>query len=278
MIIPRAVDCHVHLRRGDMLRAVLPYTADTCCRAIVMPSGVPAMIDLPHLLSEYVAEVRSACGPFPRFEPHFACGVSALTVPDLVSEMVAAGAEFAKINFTRFDDPLEMLPTLKAFVDAGVRILIHGADRGLKHLPIIDEILRYLPVNALVLEHLHRAEEVEFCEARHLHATITPHHLCLADWHVSLRQAVNVVPVLGSPDDAAALRRAARGGGELFMFGSDSAPHPVWSTSPGLFNAPFALQWATRKMSATQAMWFTSGAACEFHGWDVSLETIAWED
>ncbi len=39
--IRRPDDWHVHLRDGDMLKAVLPYTARTFARAIVMPNLAP---------------------------------------------------------------------------------------------------------------------------------------------------------------------------------------------------------------------------------------------
>ena len=41
LTIRRPDDWHVHLRDGDMLRAVAPYTARQFARAIVMPNLVP---------------------------------------------------------------------------------------------------------------------------------------------------------------------------------------------------------------------------------------------
>ena len=41
LTIRRPDDWHVHLRDGDMLRAVAPYTARQFVRAIVMPNLVP---------------------------------------------------------------------------------------------------------------------------------------------------------------------------------------------------------------------------------------------
>src|ERR1700761_5291336 len=38
LTIPRPDDWHVHLRDGDMLKAVLPHTAKVFARAIVMPN------------------------------------------------------------------------------------------------------------------------------------------------------------------------------------------------------------------------------------------------
>ena len=41
LTIRRPDDWHVHLRDGDMLRMVAPYTARQFARAIVMPNLVP---------------------------------------------------------------------------------------------------------------------------------------------------------------------------------------------------------------------------------------------
>ena len=41
LTIRRPDDWHVHLRDGDMLRLVAPYTARQFARAIVMPNLVP---------------------------------------------------------------------------------------------------------------------------------------------------------------------------------------------------------------------------------------------
>ncbi len=39
--IRRPDDWHVHLRDGDMLKTVVPWTSETYARAIVMPNLVP---------------------------------------------------------------------------------------------------------------------------------------------------------------------------------------------------------------------------------------------
>lgn len=259
-----AIDCHVHLRRGEEMRRVLPATTGPFRRAIVMPPNRPPLIDIPVAMAEYAADVADACSSCPEFTPHLACDVSSLTTPDLVPHLLEAGAEFAKVYLTRTTDPTSLLPTLRAFVDHGVKVLVHGSDCGLGHLSVIDGWLRSLPVDSIVLEHLHRAEEVEFCRVRDLHATITAHHMVLtAETHPHF----NCVPRLGSRADAAALRNAARDGGPLFMFGSDSAPHPEGSDAPGVFAAPFALGWVSRIVFDEALPWFTGGAARSFHGW-----------
>ena len=41
LTIPRPDDWHLHLRDGEMMQAVLPFTAQHFGRAIVMPNLVP---------------------------------------------------------------------------------------------------------------------------------------------------------------------------------------------------------------------------------------------
>ncbi|MGN6498264.1 MAG: dihydroorotase, partial [Tsuneonella sp.] len=46
LTIRRPDDWHVHLRDGDMLRAVAPYTARQFARAIVMPNLSPPVVSV----------------------------------------------------------------------------------------------------------------------------------------------------------------------------------------------------------------------------------------
>ncbi len=41
LIIRKADDWHIHLRSGEMLKAVLPYTSQNFRRGIIMPNLIP---------------------------------------------------------------------------------------------------------------------------------------------------------------------------------------------------------------------------------------------
>ena len=43
LTITKPDDWHLHLRDGDLMRAVLPYTAAQFARAIIMPNLVPQL-------------------------------------------------------------------------------------------------------------------------------------------------------------------------------------------------------------------------------------------
>ena len=61
LTIRRPDDWHVHLRDGDMLRAVAPYTARQFARAIVMPNLVPP-VTTPEAASSYRERIVKAAG------------------------------------------------------------------------------------------------------------------------------------------------------------------------------------------------------------------------
>jgi len=58
--IKKPFDSHVHFRRGAMLKAVVPYTAEKFFGAIVMPNTEPP-IDTTALAAEYEREILAAC-------------------------------------------------------------------------------------------------------------------------------------------------------------------------------------------------------------------------
>ena len=68
--IRRPDDWHVHLRDGDMLRAVAPYTARQFARAIVMPNLVPP-VTTPEEAAAYRERIIEATGP--NFTPLMTC-------------------------------------------------------------------------------------------------------------------------------------------------------------------------------------------------------------
>ena len=61
--IRRPDDWHVHLRDGDMLKCVAPYTARQFARAIIMPNLSPPVTDvaLAKAYRERIAAKISAC-------------------------------------------------------------------------------------------------------------------------------------------------------------------------------------------------------------------------
>src|SRR6478672_3814714 len=68
--IRRPDDWHVHLRDGDMLKGVAPYTARQFARAIIMPNLAPPVTTVA-LARAYRDRITTAAGP--RFTPLMTC-------------------------------------------------------------------------------------------------------------------------------------------------------------------------------------------------------------
>src|ERR1044072_8676414 len=81
LTIRRPDDWHVHLRDGDMLRLVAPYTARQFARAIIMPNLVPP-VTTPEAAAAYRERIRAAAGP--NFEPLMTCYLTDQTDPDQI--------------------------------------------------------------------------------------------------------------------------------------------------------------------------------------------------
>ena len=66
--IRRPDDWHLHVRDGEMLRAVLPYTAKVFGRAILMPNLVPPVRGTRDAIA-YRERVTAALPEGSRFQP-----------------------------------------------------------------------------------------------------------------------------------------------------------------------------------------------------------------
>ena len=86
LTIRRPDDWHVHLRDGDMLKLVAPYTARQFARAIVMPNLAPPITTVEAARS-YRERIVEAAGP--GFTPL----MTAYLTDDISSDEIARGFE-----------------------------------------------------------------------------------------------------------------------------------------------------------------------------------------
>ena len=88
LTIRRPDDWHVHLRDGEMLRTVAPFTARQFARAIVMPNLVPpiATVEAAH---GYRARIMAAAGE--GSTPLMTCYLTDQADPDEVARGFAEG-------------------------------------------------------------------------------------------------------------------------------------------------------------------------------------------
>src|SRR5678815_4476807 len=82
LTIRRPDDWHVHLRDGDMMRLVAPFTARQFARAIVMPNLVPPVTSAV-AAEAYRERIVEATGP--EFTPLMTCYLTDESDPDEIA-------------------------------------------------------------------------------------------------------------------------------------------------------------------------------------------------
>ena len=268
--IRRPDDWHVHARDGDMLRAVLPFTARQFGRAILMPNLAPPVATTADG-SAYRERVRAALPPGSRFQPLFACYLRDNSDPDDVErgfrEGVFAAVKLYPTNATSnsaagVTDLAKVKPVITRMEKIGMPLLVHGEEID-PDVDVFDReavfierrlvpLLREFPGLRVVLEHLSTKVAVDFVRsaAPQLGATITVHHMefTRTDWlgHGN-RAFLCCMPVIKRKEDRLALREAATSGDACFFLGTDSAPHSVARKlapvgAAGIFTAPVAIE------------------------------------
>jgi dihydroorotase len=270
LTIRRPDDWHLHLRDGEMLRAVLPYTARQFARAIVMPNLSPPVTSTA-MAAGYRERIVAALPSGARFTPLMTCYLTDTTdADDLVRgkrEGVFTAAKLYPANATTnsahgVSDVERIYPVLERMEAEGIVLCVHGEvtdgdiDVFDREAEFIDRHLRPVvsafPRLKVVFEHITTADAVAFVRdaGDNVAATITPQHL-----HIN-RNAMLVggiqphnycLPVAKRESHRLALRKAATSGSPKFFLGTDSAPHLRSAKESacgcaGIFNAPFALE------------------------------------
>ena len=268
--IRRPDDWHVHLRDGDMLDAVAPYTARQFARAIVMPNLVPPVIGVA-AAEAYRERIRAALPKDCDFTPLMTCYlVDRAEAGEIVrgfEDGVFAACKLYPAHATTnsahgVTDIGTLAPALEAMQRIGMPLLVHGEvtdpdiDIFDREAVFIDRVLtgliRDFPGLKIVFEHITTAEAVAFVESAgaNVAATVTPHHLVInrnAIFEGGLRPHAYCLPVAKRERHRLAVRRAATSGSPKFFLGTDSAPHAVGAKESacgcaGIFNAPFAIE------------------------------------
>jgi dihydroorotase len=270
LILRRPDDWHVHLRDGALLKAVLPFTAKTFARAIIMPNLVPPVTGIA-AVEAYRARIHAALPAGADFTPLMTCYLTDASDPDEVARGFAAGiftaAKLYPANattnsasgVTHIDKTRSVLARMAAI---GMPLLLHGevTDRDVDVFDreavfierVLAPLLRELPELRIVLEHITTQEAADFVSGAgpNLAATITAHHLVInrnALFTGGLRPHMYCLPVAKRERHRLALRRAATSGNPKFFLGTDTAPHPIRDKEQdcgcaGIFSAPAAIE------------------------------------
>ena len=267
LTIRRPDDWHVHLRDGDVLRAVAPYTARQFARAIVMPNLVPP-VTTSEAASAYRERIVEAAGP--GFTPLMTCYLTDETDADEVARGFEQGMWVAAKLYpagattnsaSGVTDVRNIYPVLARMAEIGMVLCVHGEvtdpdvdvfDREAVFIErILSRLVEDFPALKIVLEHITTADAVEFLRGREtVAATVTPQHLTInrnALFAGGLRPHAYCLPVAKREKHRLAVRDAATSGEPNIFLGTDSAPHARSAKESGcgcagIFNAPFALE------------------------------------
>ena len=267
--IRRPDDWHVHLRDGDMLKLVAPYTARQFARAIIMPNLSPPVTRVEQAAA-YRQRIVASAGA--GFTPLMTAYLTDDSDPDeierghrdgvwVAAKLYPAGA--TTNSASGVTDIANVSRVLERMQKIGMPLLVHGevtdasVDIFDREAVFIDRILlktlANFPVLKVVLEHIttrQSADLVLSANFPNLAATITPQHLMLnrnALFDGGLRPHAYCLPVVKREEHRLAVRRAAVSGSPNVFLGTDSAPHLVGAKESacgcaGLFNAPFAIE------------------------------------
>lgn len=268
--IRRPDDWHVHLRDGEMMRRVVPFTARQFSRAIVMPNLSPPVTTASGA-AEYRKRILAAVPEGVDFTPLMTCYLTDdANADDMIGgfqEGIFTAAKLYPANATTnsahgVTDIGNIMPVLEHMAKAGMPLLVHGEvtdhdidifDREAVFIErILSKLAADLPDLKIVFEHITTKDAVDFVNASgpNVAATITPQHLHInrnAIFAGGIRPHAYCLPVAKREVHRLALRKAATSGSSKYFLGTDSAPHEKHAKESacgcaGIFNAPFAIE------------------------------------
>ena len=248
LTLTRPDDCHLHLRDGDMLKAVLPETARHFGRAIIMPNLVPPVVTAKDA-AEYRDRIMAAKPDNSKFQPLMTLYLTEETdVKDL-----RAAAEIGLIHAVKLypagattnsasgvADFSKVQRVLENMAQIGLPLCVHGEvttpevdifDREAVFIDtVLDPIRRSVPGLRVVMEHITTKQGADYARegGDDLAATITTHHLVINRNHIlagGIKPHYYCLPVAKREEHRLALRAAATSGDKSYFLGTDSAPH-----------------------------------------------------
>lgn len=303
--ITRPDDWHLHLRDGQALNAVAPFSAKQFARAIIMPNLNPPVTTVVQAV-EYLDRILAAVDGTD-FEPLMTLY---LTDNTPASEIVAArkscfikglklypagattNSDAGVTDIRRCDAALEEMQK------AGLPLLIHG-EATAPDIDIFDRenifiektlqpLTQRFPELKIVFEHITTKEAADFVlqSADNIAATITPHHLLFnrnAMFQGGLQPHHYCLPVLKRDSHQQALLEIIRSGSNKFFLGTDSAPHAKSKKESacgcaGIFSAHAAIEIYTSIFEQQNALHnleaFASFNGPDFYGLPRNSKTI----
>ncbi|MEL6170097.1 MAG: dihydroorotase [Pseudomonadota bacterium] len=246
--ILRPDDWHLHLRDGDVLRAVLPETARDFSRAIIMPNLVPPVVTAADAAA-YRDKILLAKPSGSDFQPLMTLYLTETTeVRDVRAaaeiglitavKLYPAGATTNSASGVR--DISKVMRVLENMAQIGLPLCVHGEvtdpeidifDREARFIEdVLDPLRRSIPDLRVIMEHITTKDGIDYVASGgdRIAGTITVHHLVINRNHIlagGIRPHYYCLPVAKREEHRKALVAAATSGDASFFLGTDSAPH-----------------------------------------------------
>ena len=302
-------DWHLHVRDNEYLANVVPHTAATFSRAIIMPNLKPPVTNVEQAMA-YRERILASISKDSVFNPLM---VLYLTNNTSAEDIVAAhnNANVHAVKYypagatTNSDagvtDIKNAYTALEKMEELGVPLLVHGevtdqtVDVFDREQVFIDTVLKPLlndfPKLKVVLEHITTKHAVEFVTqaSNNIAATITAHHL-LFNRNVMFKGGMNphyyCLPILKREVHRQALISAATSGNKKFFLGTDSAPHAQDNKETscgcaGIYSAHAAIELYAEVFDDADALdkleGFASFYGADFYGLPRNTDTITLE-
>ncbi len=292
LTLRRPDDWHLHLRDGDALRAVLPYTAARFARAIVMPNLKPPVTTTAQAIA-YREQIVRALPQGARFEPLMTLYLTDRTDPleaDRAKQSgVVHGFKLYPAGATTnsadgVTDIRHIDGVLARMAELGVVLQVHGEvtspsvdvfDREARFIDtVLAGIVDRFPTLRVVFEHITTRAAADFVRSARqgVAATITPQHLLMnrnALFNGGIRPHHYCLPVLKTEGDRRALLDVIASADPRFFLGTDSAPHARSAKEAacgcaGVFSAPAAIELYAEVFDALGALGHLEGFASLF--------------
>ncbi len=306
LVIKRPDDWHLHLRDGEMMQAVLPFSAELYGRAIIMPNLRPPVRTVKDAAA-YRQRILKCLPTGHGFQPLMTLYLTDETLPAEIrlakSEGLLTGVKLYPVGATTnseqgVTDIKKTYEVLEVMQQLEIPLLIHGEvsdsavdifDREAVFIDReLDPLRCDLPDLKIVMEHVSSKVGVDYVQAaeKNLATTVTPHHLLINRNSIfagGLNPHMYCLPVVKQEADRLAIRRAAVSGDPRFFFGSDSAPHRLVDkekagAAAGVFNVSTALPSIVQVFEAENSMHnleaFMSLNGPRFYGLPLNPDTI----
>ncbi|MCP5159379.1 MAG: dihydroorotase [Gammaproteobacteria bacterium] len=295
LTLARPDDWHLHVRDGAALRTVVPHSARTFARAIIMPNLRPPVTTTQQALA-YRTRILEAVPAGLNFLPLMTLYLTDHTPPAEIArakdsshvhaiKLYPAGATtHADAGVT---DIRKINSALEAMQTQGIPLLVHGevteptVDIFDREAVFIEQVLipltRNFPELKVVMEHITTQAATDFVRdaPTTVAATITAHHLLYnrnSLFQGGIRPHYYCLPILKRERHRQALVKAATSGNPKFFLGTDSAPHPRQGKESvcgcaGCYTAHAALELYAEAFEAAGAL-DRLEAFASFHGAD----------